>query len=282
MSNSAGPPHDSIELPAPTSAPLYFALGLTLLLASLVTHPLVAVVGLGLAVGGGFGWWREVLPVEHEERVPLQTPAELPRPILPRDHAVEHLTAGEAQHRVRLPVAVHPYSAGLRGGAAGGVAMAIVACAFGAMSHGSPWLPVNLLAGAVLPAFENADLAQLERFDATALLLAIHLHVGLSLLVGLVYAAVLPMLPSRPLLWGGFIAPLAWTALVGLSLDAVDPALAHYVSWPWFIASQVAFGLTAGYVIEQVEPIATLQALPLAERAGLEATGLPTPPEESD
>jgi len=282
LSNPPGPPNDGIELPAPTSAPLYFALGLALLLASLVTHPLVAVVGLGLAIGGGFGWWREVLPAEHEERVPLQTPAELPRPIVPRDHAVEHLTAGEAQHRVRLPIAVHPYSAGLRGGAAGCVAMAIVACTYGAVAHGSPWLPVNLLAGAVLPAFENADLARLERFDATALLLAIHLHVGFSLLVGLVYAAVLPMLPSRPLLWGGVIAPLAWTSLVGLFLGAVDPALAHYIRWPWFIASQVAFGLTAGYVIEQVEPIATLQALPLAERAGLEATGLPTPHEESE
>ena len=41
--------HDGIEVPAPTSFPLYFALGLTLLCAGLVTHALVSWVG-GLAV----------------------------------------------------------------------------------------------------------------------------------------------------------------------------------------------------------------------------------------
>ena len=54
MRDPAPLPKDGIELPAGTSAPVYFALGLTLLLASLVTHPLVAVVGLGFAIGGGW------------------------------------------------------------------------------------------------------------------------------------------------------------------------------------------------------------------------------------
>lgn len=282
MRDPAKLPEDGIELPAGTSAPVYFALGLTLLLASLVTHPLVAVVGLGFAVGGGFGWWREVLPSEHETRVPLQPEAERARPVVARHHAVDHLEAGRDQHRLRLPVAVRPYSAGLRGGAAGGVAMAIVACAYGTLAHASPWLPINLLAGAVLPSFEQADLAQLQRFDATALMLAVPLHASLSLLVGLIYAALLPMLPDRPLLWGGIVAPLAWSALLGLTLGAIDPVLAQHISWPWFVASQAAFGLAAGYAIAQVEPIATLQSLPLAERAGLEASGLPLPAEEDE
>ena len=275
-------PQDGIELPAGTSAPVYFALGLTLLLASLVTHPLVAVVGLGFAIGGGWGWWREVLPHEHEEWVPLRSEAARAKPITPRHHMVEHLEAGRDQHRLRLPVAVRPYSAGLRAGAVGGVAMAVVACAYGMVAHASPWLPINLLAGAVLPAFEQADLTQLQRFDTTALMLAIPLHASLSLLVGLIYAALLPMLPDRPLLWGGIAAPLAWSALLGLTLGAIDPVLAQHISWPWFVASQAAFGLAAGYTIAQVEPIATLQALPLAERAGLEASGLPLPAEEDE
>lgn len=282
MTDPVRPTHDGIELPATTSAPLYFALGLTFLLASLVTDPLVAAVGLCLAVGGGIGWWREVLPHQHEERVPLQSESERARAIVPRHHEVEHLEAGRDRHRVRLPVAVRPYSAGLRGGAAGAVAMAIVACTYGTIAHGSPWLPINLLAGTVLPTFEQADLAQLQRFDPTALGLATLMHVGLSLLVGLVYAALLPMLPDRPLLWGGVVAPLAWSAVIGMSLGSVDPALAQHVNWPWFVGSQVAFGVAAGYAIAQVEPIATLQSLPLAERAGLEASGLPQPPEEPE
>ena len=121
--------------------------------------------------------------------------------------------------------------------------MAVVACAYGTIAHGSPWLPINLLAGTVLPTFEQADLAQLQRFDPTALGLATLMHVGLSLLVGLVYAALLPMLPDRPLLWGGIVAPLAWSAVIGMSLGSVDPALAQHVSWPWFVGSQVAFGV---------------------------------------
>lgn len=282
MTNDLQPQHDGIELPAPTSAPLYFAFGLALLFAGLVTHPLVSAVGLVLSVSGAIGWWREVLPHEHEERVALQPEGERASPIAPRRDSVEHLVVGRDRHRLRLPLKVRPYSAGLRGGAAGAVAMAGVACVYGAIAHGSPWLPINLLAGTLLPSFEQADLAQLQRFDATALGLAAVMHAGLSLLVGLMYAALLPMLPDRPLLWGGVAAPGAWTAVIWLSLGSVNPALAQHVSWPWFIASQVAFGLAAGYAIAQVEPIETLQSLSLVERAGLEASGISDSREESE
>ena len=267
--------NSGIELPAPTSAPLYFALGLSLLFASLVTHPLLAAVGLVMAIGGALSWWREVLPHEHEEAVPLQPESERPDPIQPRHDRVEHLVPGLDRHRVRFPVRVRPYSAGLRGGAVGALAMALVACGYGLLAHGSPWLPINLLAGTVLPALDSADLAQLRLFDAPALGVAVFMHLGLSLMVGLVYAALLPMLPDRPLFWGGVVAPLTWSAVIGMALGSVDPALAAHVSWPWFLASQVAFGLAAGYAIAQVESIETLQSRSLAERAGLEASGLP-------
>jgi hypothetical protein len=263
-----------IELPAPTSLPLYFALGVALAFAGLVTHFLVSIIGGVLAVFGAIGWWREVLPNDHEEVVALQSEAECARPILPRTAAVEHLVIGREKHRMRLPVEARPLSAGLRGGFAGSFTMAAIACMYGFVAHQSVWLPINLLAGVVLPGVAHADFARLLEFDGAAFAVATLLHLTLSPLMGLVYSAVLPMLPGRPLLWGGIVAPLAWTALSWPALGILDPALAEHVSWPWFIASQVGFGLTAGWVISKVEPMATLQALPIAERLGLESPGV--------
>jgi hypothetical protein len=54
----------------------------------------------------------------------------------------------------------------------------------------------------------------------------------------------------------------------------VNPLLNERIEWIWFIASQVAFGVLAGWVVSRTEPIATAQSLPLALRAGLEASGL--------
>jgi hypothetical protein len=261
-------------MPAPTSAPLYFALGLALLFAGLVTHFLISIVGLVAALAGAIGWWREVLPHEHEERLPLQSEAERARPVESRPHAVEHLVVGEGQHRVRLPVEVRPLSAGIQGGLAGAVAMAAVACTYGVVAHGSPWLPINLLAGAVLSGVEQQSFEQLLSFDGTSFAVATAMHLILSPLVGLLYAALLPMLPGRPLLWGGVVAPVAWTALAWPAIGILAPALAVHVSWPWFVASQIAFGLAAGVVIARVEPIATLQSQPFLERAGIESPGV--------
>ncbi len=259
-----------IELPAPTSAPLYFALGLALLFAGLVTHPLVSAVGLAAAIGGAIGWWREVLPRAHEVLVPFQSEAERARPVAPRRDAVARLVEGRDRHRLRLPEEVRPYSAGLRGGAAGAAAMALVACTYGVVAHGSPWLPINLLAGMALPSLERVPLETLLGFDGPAFALACLIHTSMSLLVGLVYAAVLPMLPGRPLLWGGIVAPLAWTAVAWPILGIVNPPLEQHVSWPWFVASQLAFGLAAGYAIARIEPIRTLQSQSLMVRAGIE------------
>lgn len=270
---------DHIELPAPTSHPLYFALGLALLLAGLVTHPLVSVVG-GVAVfAGAVGWWRDVLPRESEVASPLQPESQRAREIAPRPQAVEHLVAGRGTHRLRLPLEVRPLSAGLRGGIAGAAAMAVVACTYGVIAHGSPWFPINLLAGSALPGLEHHTTEQLARFDAMGFAVATLVHLAISLLMGLVYAALLPMLPGQPLVWGGIVGPLAWTSVTWSAIGLLDPALARHISWPWFIASQIAFGLATGFVVARVEPVKTLQSLSLAERAGVEGAGVSSPRE---
>ncbi|MEE2679670.1 MAG: hypothetical protein VX546_13905 [Myxococcota bacterium] len=271
-----------IELPAPTNSPLYFALGLALVMAGLVTNEIVSIVGGITAVLGAIGWWREVLPREHEIAVPVQSESERARPITPRPDGVEHMVAGRDGHRMRVPAAYHPYRSGLWGGAIGGIAMALVACAYGWIMQGSPWLPINLLAAMALPGIGAEGLESLKAFHLGTFLFATGMHAAISLSVGLVYAAVLPMLPGQVLLWGGIIAPAVWSGVAWAALGLVNPELDAHVSWPWFIASQVAFGLAAGAVIARSERVETLQSFPLATRAGIEAAGVSEGREEPE
>jgi hypothetical protein len=264
------PAGEGIDLPGPTAWPMVFALGLSLLFAGLVTNAVVSVVGGVLFLCGAAGWWFDVLPRERHERVPLQSADERPPPLRARVAGVEYRRVREEQHRLRLPVEMQPYSSGLRGGAAGAVSMALVAMAYGLIAQHSVWYPINLLASAVLPALNTADLEQLRAFDATALGVATLMHGGLSLLVGLIYAALLPALPGRTLLWGGVVAPLAWSAVAWVSLGVVAPALSEHIRWGWFIASQAAFGLTAGWVVLRAEPVPIPQRVPFADRIGIE------------
>jgi hypothetical protein len=151
---------DTVEQPAPTVWPMVAALGVTLLFGGLVTHAIVSAVGILLSLIGAVGWWKEVLPQARVEYVPLPPPGERAGPVVPVPAAVEHLTIGEAGHRVRVPVEVQPYSAGVIGGLVGGVAMAVVALLYGLLAQGSLWYPINLLAGIAIPgmAHDRRDL----------------------------------------------------------------------------------------------------------------------------
>src|SRR2546428_3189744 len=106
---------DSFELPVPTVWPMVVALGVTLGFTGLVTHFAVSVVGVVLALIGGVGWWRNVLPAERVEHVPV-SPAQSPSWMTSTPRSVERLAFGDEWHRVRVPVEVQPLSAGVRGG----------------------------------------------------------------------------------------------------------------------------------------------------------------------
>ena len=263
-----GPAPDHHELPAPTVWPMVTALGVTLLGAALVTHMVVGIVGLILLLVGGAGWWREVLPVERVEEVPLVPLAERASPIVAVSERVEHLQMGEAGHRQRLPVEVQPISAGVKGGLVGGAAMAVVACAYGLAFHGSLWYPINLLSAVAMPEMARADMPGLLAFSGKALGLGFVAHLLVSMLVGVLYAVILPMLPRRHMLWGGLIAPLLWTGLLWGLLGVINPTLNARVNWTAFVISQIAFGLAAGVVVSRAEPVPTSQSLPLRTRAG--------------
>jgi len=261
----------AIEVPAATQYPFFAALGVTLLLAGLVTHVFVSLVGLGLVVAGASGWWREVLPSEHAERVPVRPPAERARPIATSARKVEHLQVGQSGHRVRIPVERHTYGAGLLAGLVGAATMAVLACLYGVVAYGSPWYPVNLLAATVMPSLASASQAELAALHVGALIAAAIIHLIASLFVGLIYAAVLPTLPRTPVLWGGVLAPLVWSGLLWAVLGLINPTLEARIDWRWFVASQIGFGLAAGLAIVRTERVETMQSWPLATRAGIEA-----------
>jgi len=265
---------ETVAMPAPTVWPLVTALGITLLCAGLVTHMAVSMVGLGLFLRGLVGWWREVLPVEKHEAVPVPPPEQRAAPVQTQFHTVARLHLGEGGHRVRIPAEIHPYSAGIKGGIVGGIAMAIVAVAYGIIAYGSPWYPINLLAAAAFPVSSDISLEALTAFHAFALVIALISHAVISLLVGLLYAAMLPMLPRHPAFWGGLMTPLMWTGLIWAFLDLINPTLNQHIDWRWFIASQVAFGMIGGFVIARSERIETMQTWPMAARAGLETPGM--------
>ena len=116
---------------------------------------------------------------------------------------------------------------------------------------------------------------QLRSFNLQAFIIGVISHGGISILVGVMFAVLLPMLPSRrAAFFGSLISPIIWTALVWATLRLVNPALDAKINWYWFIASQVAFGLTCGYIVHHTKMVETMQSWPLAARMGFEAPGL--------
>ena len=265
-------PPEAIEAPAPTPWPFVTAVGVTLGFAGVVTHAGVTAVGLLVALVGFVGWMRQIFPVEQMEAIRVRPPALRARTATTSRRSIEHLRLGEGAHRARLPVAIRPYSAGMKAGLAGAVAMAVVAILFGIIVQGSIWYPINLLAAVALPSLATADLPQLRAFNGMALALGTVVHVVLSALVGLLYAVILPTLPRFPVVWAGLVAPALWTALVWSTLGLVNPVLNTRIEWFWFVASQIAFGLVTGWAVDRARPVATMQTLPFAARVGLEGS----------
>src|SRR5258706_2726736 len=254
---SSGADHDknSVMMPAPTAWPLVTAVGIALLFAGLVTHFAVSAVGLAMLLRGAVGWWQDVLPHEKHEYVPL---LEETRAIKPSPRKVTRLQVGTGGHRVHIPAEIHPYSAGLKGGIAGGIAMAAVASLFGLISQGSIWYPINLLAAGVAPSMANATIEELRQFNATAFMAGLAMHAIVSPLVGMLYAVLLPMFPRRFGIWSGLITPVIWSALIAATLELINPAMNARIDWKWFVASQVAFGLAAAYVVARTAKIQTM------------------------
>jgi hypothetical protein len=276
LRESPGAPRE-IEVPAPTAWPFVLAFGVMLLFAGLVTSMSVSLLGAALAFAGCIGWFREVFPHEHEVSVPV-VPEEIR--LTTDRRVVERLPVLPDQVRAWLPVRTYPISAGVKGGLAGSIAMAALACAYGVLKTGSIWYPINLLAAVFYQESLRLVPAQLNSFHADAFAIAFVLHGLVSIFVGVLYGAMLPMFPRRPIVLGGLIAPVLWSGLLYTILGLLNPLLASHIDWLWFMASQVAFGVVAGLVVVRQASFPTRENVSFALRAGIEAPGI-TPPRES-
>jgi len=261
---------DTLELPAPTAWPIVLAFGFTLICAGLVTSASVSVLGAVFAVAGCVGWFLDVLPHEKHETVPLEEKAPTVTTSRPEVARVDWIT--HEPHRARLPLEIYPISAGVKGGLAGSVAMAVLAMLYGIVSGHGVWYPINLLSAGFFPARTTVE--QIAVFHWDALIIAAILHLVCCLLVGLLYGATLPMFPRHPMLLGGVIAPILWSGLIHSVLEVLNPVLNQKINWLWFVASQIGFGVVAGMVVSRQVRVRTWQYLPLAVRAGFEAPGV--------
>jgi hypothetical protein len=257
-------------MPSPTAWPIVLAFGITLVFAGMLTTASVSILGALLALIGYVGWFRDVLPHEKHVAVPvLEEPAPVAtsRPSVARVNWITH-----DLHRARLPLETYPISAGVKGGLAGSVAMAVLAIAYGLIVRHSVWYPINLLAADFFPG-EATSAAQLDVFQPALLIVATIVHLVTSLLVGLLYGALLPMFPRHPVLLGGVIAPVLWSGLIHSLVEFLAPVVGDRINWPWFVVTQVGFGIVAGIVVSTQQPRHTWQHLPFAIRAGFEAPG---------
>jgi hypothetical protein len=127
----------------------------------------------------------------------------------------------------------------------------VPALLWGLLSGHGPWYPINLLAGMVLPGVGRMSVPELEQFHASLLLVALIIHVAISAVLGLIYGVLLPTLPKvpRPIAWGGLLMPILWTGASYVAMRVVNTALPGKVSWPWFLLSQLVYGITMPAVV---------------------------------
>jgi len=255
-----------IQLPRPTAWPLVLALGVSLIMAGMVTNIAFGIMGLLLTIAGAVGWALQVLPHEAHENVPVRA-EEI---TITSARTVMGRPASEAPRRI-LPIETFRITTGIRGGIAGGTAMVVPATLFSLLKYHSLWYSVNLLAAGGFVSWAGASDAFLSQFHLQGVLAGFLIQGFVSLLVGLLYGAMLPMFPRYPILTAGFMAPLLITGIVYSALGIVSPILNQRIDWFWFVVSQIAFGLVCGYVVNLQERVRTPQfrALPFAVRAGL-------------
>jgi len=255
-------PAGTVEMPRPTVWPIVLGLGIVLAALGAATNLFFCAVGAVLLLIALVGWISQLMPGRGHDHETLATPDERVTMAIARPGTVEQLKPGVTGYRFQLPQKVHPLSAGIKGGILGGLLMPIPALIWAVSSGHSIWYPVNLLAGLVLPGLTDMPIAELhanlEMFHPWGTLCAIVMHASLSIGFGLVGGVLLPTLPNvfgGPLLFGGLILPLLWSGANHSLMGLVNPLLNEYINWPWYVVSQLVYGLATSIVIIRSEKI---------------------------
>src|SRR5512142_416707 len=124
-----------------------------------------------------------------------------------RQPMTNELSASGGAGTVPIPAVIYPYIAGIQGGLLGGLAMIPVALIFGLISGDGIWYPVNLIAATFIRSWQHATESQLSQFSIDGLLVGLATHLAMSVLLGFIFAVMMPALPRTPLFWAFVIAP---------------------------------------------------------------------------
>lgn len=157
------------------------------------------------------------------------------------------------------PEWVYPYPAGIVGGLLGGMAVAAVGAGYGLVSGIGLWLPVNLVAAALLRDMQAQSLTEIAQFDLLALLVGLIIHAATSVALGLMFSFILPALPGRPLFWGPVIGPLLWVGASVAALPITNPVMAANVEVVSFAIANVMYGIVLGWWIDRTPMVRVRQ-----------------------
>jgi len=139
---------------------------------------------------------------------------------------------------------------------------------WGLFSRNSVWYPANILASEIL--HERMTTPQLVSFHWGTFLITTEIAAFAGVLIGLLYGAILPMFPRRPIFLTGFLVPLVGSGIVQITFKITNPELSQRIDWLWFVCIHIASGTVAGFVVSRCERIRTWQHLPFLDRAGIE------------
>jgi hypothetical protein len=146
----------------------------------------------------------------------------------------------------RVPALVYPYSAGVVGGLLGGLAMVLVALAYGLLSGRGIWYPVNLIAATLLRSWQTVPLDQLMRFSFIGLVAGLFIHLLMCVVLGLIFATLLPTLPGSPIFWAFVVGPILWAGAIFAGLPLFNTVMAQHVDWLSFAIANIVYSLVLG------------------------------------
>lgn len=169
--------------------------------------------------------------------------------------AAKQISIGEDRRELGYPSHAYPYSAGLVGGALGGLAMILPAAAYGFLSGHGIWYPVNLIAATFSRDMQGMGPEQLSKFSASALLLGLAIHLTVASALGLLFAVLLPTLPGRPIIWALVLGPVLWFAATLIVLPQINPLMSQLLDWPSFAAANVVYGVTMGIWVAETPKV---------------------------
>lgn len=151
----------------------------------------------------------------------------------------------EQDEKLGYPPRVYPLTAGVVGGLLGGAAMTVPALAYGLLSGKGAWYAINLVAGAVVN-FNTVGEQQIGQFNLSWFVIALALHLAVSVAIGLLFALLLPTLPGPPVLWAILIGPLLWFGATSIALPLINPAMSQRLDWVSFIVANLVYSLVMG------------------------------------